>query len=103
MARNQRNLCCEKLMTNIAKHSYGHVVHHSFDVHIYSDDKVTCVALKDGGKPFNPLLAGKMADPDIGKKGSEHLGLRLVNNIVENISYKYMYGLNIVLIKMVTT
>lgn len=44
-----------------------------------------------------------MADPDIGKKGSEHLGLRLVNNIVENISYKYMYGLNIVLIKMVTT
>ena len=47
--------------------------------------------ISDGGKPFNPLLAGKMAD------------LRLVNNIVENISYKYMYGLNIVLIKMVTT
>ena len=51
MARNQRNLCCEELMTNIAKHSHGHVVHHSFDVHIYSDDKVTCVALKDGGSP----------------------------------------------------
>ena len=50
MARNQRNLCCEELMTNIAKHSHGHVVHHSFDVHIYSDDKVTCVALKDGGQ-----------------------------------------------------
>ena len=103
MARNQRNLCCEELMTNIAKHSYGHVVHHSFDVHIYSDDEGTCVALKDCGKPFNPLLAGKMADPNIGREGCEHLGLRLVNNIVENISYKYMYGLNIVLIKMVTT
>lgn len=91
-------------MTNIAKHSHGHVVHHSFDVHIYSDDKVTCVALKDGGgKPFNPLLAGKMADHNIGREGCEHLGLRLVNNIVENISYKYLYGLNIVLIKMVTT
>ena len=41
-----------------------------------------------------------MADSDIGKKGCEHLGLRLVNNIVEDISYKYMYGLNIVLIKI---
>ena len=94
------NLCCEELMTNIAKHSHGHIVHHSFDVHIYSDDESTWVALKDGGKPFNPLLAGKMADPDIGKEGSEHLGLRLINNLVENISYKYMYGLNIVLIKV---
>ena len=94
------NLCCEELMTNIARHSHGHIVHHSFDIHIYSDDESTCVALKDGGKPFNPLLAGKMADPDIGKEGSEHLGLRLVNTIVENISYKYMYGLNIVLIKI---
>ena len=94
------NLCCEELMTNIAKHSHGHIVHHSFDVHIYSDDESTWVALKDGGKPFNPLLAGKMADPDIGKEGCEHLGLRLINNLVENISYKYMYGLNIVLIKV---
>ena len=34
----------------------------------------------------------------IGKDGSEHLGLRLVTNFVENISYKYMYGLNIVTI-----
>ena len=41
-----------------------------------------------------------MADPDIGKEGYEHLGLRLVNNLVEDISYKYMYGLNIVLIKV---
>ena len=94
------NLCCEELMTNIAQHSHGHVVHHSFDIHIYSDDEGTCVTLKDGGKPFNPLLAGKMADPDIGKESYEHLGLRLVNNIVENISYKYMYGLNVVLIKI---
>ena len=59
MARNQRNLCCEELMTNIAKHSHGHVVHHSFDVHIYSDDKVTCVALKDGGEALQPASGGQ--------------------------------------------
>ena len=94
------NLCCEELITNIAQHSQGHIVHHSFDVHIYSDDEGTYVTLKDGGKPFNPLFAGKMADPDISKECSEHLGLRLINNLVKNISYKYMYGLNIVLIKI---
>lgn len=94
------NLCCEELITNIVQHSQGHIVLHSFDVHIYSDDEGTCVALKDGGKPFNPLLVGKMSEPNIDKEDSEHLGLRLVNNLVENISYKYMYGLNIVLIKI---
>ena len=52
------NLCCEELMTNIAIHSHGHVVHHSFDVHIYSDNHGVCVALKDGGKPFNPIMTG---------------------------------------------
>jgi anti-sigma regulatory factor (Ser/Thr protein kinase) len=95
------NLCCEELMTNIAQHSQGHVVHHSFDVHIYSDDKGTCVALKDGGKPFNPLFVGKRLTPDLSsKEGCEGLGLCLINNLVENISYKYMYGLNVVLIKI---
>ena len=129
------NLCCEELMTNIAQHSHGHVVHHSFDVHIYSDDKGTCVALKDGGKPFNPLsrkeeggrrkentltaesssdLSSDLSsehisfllppssflEKNISKEGGEGLGLCLINNLVENISYKYMYGLNIVLIKI---
>ena len=93
-------LCCEELMTNISRHSQGHIIHHSFDIHIYSDDETTCVTLKDCGRPFNPIMAGKMADPDIAKEGFEHLGLRLVNQIVEDISYKYMYGLNIVLIKI---
>ena len=37
---------------------------------------------------------------DIGKESCEYLGLRLINNLVENISYKYMYGLNVVLIKI---
>ncbi|MBO7044953.1 MAG: hypothetical protein J6W38_01165 [Prevotella sp.] len=42
----------------------------------------------------------KMADSNTSKEGSEHLGLHLINNLVENISYKYMYGLNIFLIKI---
>ena len=56
---------------------------------------------KDGGKPFNPLFVGKRPTPDLSsKEGGEGLGLCLINNLVENISYKYMYGLNVVLIKL---
>ena len=97
----QLNLCCEELITNIAQHSQGHVIHHSFDVHVYSDENVTCVALKDGGRPFDPLMTYKTVESDLGKENFAHLGLRLISNMPQDISYKYMYGLNIVLINAV--
>jgi anti-sigma regulatory factor (Ser/Thr protein kinase) len=90
------NLCCEELMTNIAQHSEGSVLNHTFDVHIHVSGEGVFVTLKDAGKPFDPIKAGKMADPNIGTKGNEHLGLRLVTNIIPNITYKYMYGQNTV-------
>ena len=90
------NLCCEELMTNIAQHSEGSVLNHTFDVHIHINDDGIFVTLKDAGKPFDPIKAGKMADPNIGTKGNEHLGLRLVTNIIPDITYKYMYGQNTV-------
>ena len=56
---------------------------------------------EQGEAPFNPLFAGKRLTPDLSsKEGCEGLGLCLINNLVENISYKYMYGLNIILIKI---
>ena len=94
------NLCCEELMTNIALHSEGKVTSQTFDVHIHVSDEGTYVTLKDAGKPFDPVKAGKMADPEIGTKGNGHLGLRLVTNIIPDISYKYMYGQNTVFIEL---
>lgn len=94
------NLCSEELMTNIAQHSQGHVVHHSFDVHIFYSNGSACIALKDGGRPFNPLQTDRadklVADGEV----FENLGLRLINQMDLDISYKYMYGLNIVLINV---
>jgi anti-sigma regulatory factor (Ser/Thr protein kinase) len=94
------NLCCEELMTNIALHSEGKVTSQTFDVHIHVSDEGTYVTLKDAGKPFDPVKAGKMADPEIGSEGNGHLGLRLVTNIIPDISYKYMYGQNTVFIEL---
>ena len=90
------NLCCEELMTNIASHSKGQVTERSFDVHISVSDEGIYVTIKDAGRPFDPMKAGKMADKNIGSKDYEHLGLRLVTNIIPDITYKYMYGQNTV-------
>ena len=92
------DLCCEELMTNLAKHSTGHVTDHSFDVHMCVNNEGIFVTLKDAGKPFDPIKAGKMKDENIGKPDHQHLGLRLVNNIIPDITYKYMYGQNTVFI-----
>ena len=46
------------------------------------------------------LPPSSFLEKNINKEGGEGLGLCLINNLVENISYKYMYGLNIVLIKI---
>lgn len=94
------NLCLEELMTNIAEHSTGHVVHHSFDVHVFVRDQHVRVALKDGGRPFDPVKTGRAATTDLKDDDIPDLGLRIAANIVTDISYKYMYGLNIVFIKI---
>lgn len=96
--RFEVNLCCEELMTNIAAHSSGHVTQRSFDVHINVSDEGIFVTIKDAGRPFDPMQAGKMADENIGKEDYQHLGLRLVTNIIPDITYKYMYGQNTVFI-----
>ena len=85
-------------MTNISKHSTGHITNRTFDVHIFMNDADVYPTLKDAGRPFDPMKAGKMADKHIGTEGYQHLGLRLVTNIIPDISYKYMYGQNTVFI-----
>lgn len=92
------NICCEELMTNIATHSRGKITSHTFDVHIQVCGDGIFVTLKDAGKPFDPVRAGKMADPNIDTEGNEHMGLRLVTSIIPDITYKYMYGQNTVFI-----
>lgn len=92
------NICCEELMNNIVTHTRGKVTSHTFDVHIQINADGIFVTLKDAGKPFDPVRAGKLADPNIGTEGNEHMGLRLVTSIIPDITYKYMYGQNTVFI-----
>lgn len=92
------NICCEELMTNIAQHSKGCITQQTFDVHIHVNNDGVFVTLKDAGRPFDPVKAGKMADKNIGTEGHEHMGLRLITQIIPDINYKFMYGQNTVFI-----
>ena len=100
------NLCLEELMMNIAEHSTGHIIHHSFDVHVFVTEPDAVkgqkirVALKDGGRPFDPIRVGKVASTEPVDGDVSNLGLRIAANIIQDISYKYIYGLNTILIKI---
>ena len=95
------NMCCEELMTNIVKYSKGRVVRQSFDIHIHVNTEGVFVTLKDAGKPFDPVKAGKQQDAENDDaKDNKHLGLRLVTSIIPDITYKYMYGQNTVFISL---
>lgn len=92
------NLCCEELMSNIDQYSESHASGRSFDLHVNISKDSIFITIKDDGRPFDPIQAGKMADERIGQADHEHLGLRLVTNIIPDITYKYMYGQNTVFI-----
>ena len=92
------NICCEELMTNIAQHSKGRIIQQTFDVHLHVNNDGVFVTLKDAGRPFDPVKAGKMADKNIGTEGHEYMGLRLITQIIPDINYKFMYGQNTVFI-----
>lgn len=93
-------LCCEELMTNIVQHSTGRAVNHSFDVHVFVMGERVRIALKDGGRPFNPTAIGRRARGEVVDGDIPNLGLLIAANVIDDISYKYMYGLNMVLIKI---
>lgn len=100
------NVCCEELMNNIAQHSKGRIVNQTFDLHMHINEEGIFVTLKDAGKPFDPIKAGNQGDRSLDSIQNhgpvppipEHLGLRLVTNIIPDITYKYMYGQNTIFI-----
>ena len=93
---NQVMQVCEEMMKNVIDHTQGRVQQHTFDLHFHVTDSHVAMAMKDAGKPFNPLEKMKeMASVT----DYEHLGLKIASGQQENISYKYMFGQNILFAK----
>lgn len=84
------HLCCDELLRNILSYAVGrHPDRHYADIHIRCADSGATVLIKDDGRPFDPTLKEIPG-------GIEHLGLRLVKGTGTAITYKYMYGQNMV-------
>lgn len=102
---NHIQLCCEELLLNIISHSEGKVRAHHFDVHLLLDEENTLMlTIKDAGRPFNPLAhlpqKGEQQATDQPFGLSEpHFGLQLVAAFCDNLTYKYMYGQNMIFAK----
>lgn len=86
------NICCEELMLNIVRHQ-SHKHHPYMDLHVAVGGGKVSLALKDAGRPFNPVLPSRETNLE---NIDVSLGLTLVNNVCTTLSHKYMYGQNVV-------
>ena len=87
-------LTCEEIMKNIIENAQGRILKRYIDVHLRHTDTQITFVIKDAGLAFNPLehLPKYPLDPD-----KPQFGIRLISSLCEELSYKYMWGENIML------
>jgi Na+-driven multidrug efflux pump/anti-sigma regulatory factor (Ser/Thr protein kinase) len=91
---NNIRLTCEEIMKNIIENGKGNILKWNFDVHLRCTDTQLSFTIKDAGQAFNPLdhLPQQPLDLD-----NPQLGIRIISSTCEKLSYKYMWGQNILL------
>lgn len=96
-AKQQLAMAVEEIFVNIARYAYGKAGG-STVIHCYVDDNRSLAGVRfiDSGKPYNPL---EKDDPDVtlGVEDREigGLGIYLVKNSMDRISYEYRDGQNV--------
>lgn len=100
-ARMQIDVAIDELFSNIAHYAYhpetGQAV---VRVHEEADPPAVCITFVDNGIPYDPLAK---EDPDITLTADERqiggLGIYMVKKTMDEISYEYKDGQNILTIK----
>ncbi len=83
---NRICLCVEELILNIAQHGGRRIATHYFDVRIVCRRDSVVVSVKDDGRPFDPTMVNEER---------RSIGLTILNNLCQEIEYKYMFGQNV--------
>ncbi len=92
----------EEVFVNIAHYAYPNAPESEkwAEICISVDDGVATFSFKDGGVPFNPLAK---EDPDVTLSGEERdiggLGIFLVKKQMDDVSYEFKDGCNILRLK----
>lgn len=94
------NLAVEEIYVNIASYAYDKDLGSAVIVaDILTDPLSLVLVFKDSGTPYNPLLK---EDPDTGiplkERKAGGLGIYMVKKLVDDISYVYQDGMNILTI-----
>lgn len=101
-ARIDIDVAVDELMGNIIRYAYGPEAGPvTVQAETEKDPPAVVITLMDRGKPFNPL-AQEMPDTTAlpaGKRPIGGLGLFMVRNLMDEMTYKYRDGQNILTIR----
>ena len=96
----QINLAVEELFVNISYYAYAPGEGMAVIAVSLTDDRRIIITFMDSGKPFNPL---EKDDPDISTPLEDRriggLGILMVKKSMDNVSYAYRDGQNILTLK----
>ena len=97
----QIDIAIDELFSNIAFYAYSpEVGPATVRVDVEEDPVSVTITFMDRGVPFNPL---KKADPDVTLSAEERqiggLGIFLTKKIMDDVSYEYKNGQNILTLK----
>ena len=100
-AIHQINIAIDELFSNIARYAYiPDTGPATVRVEVEKDPPAVLVTFIDNGRPYDPL-SGK--DPDVSLPADEReiggLGIFLVRKMMDDISYEYKDGKNILRVK----
>ena len=97
----QIDIAVEEIFVNIASYAYaGDVGETVISVDVTDDPASAVIEFSDSGLPFDPL---KKPDPDVTLSADERqiggLGIFMVKKTMDEVSYKYENGQNVLTIR----
>ena len=104
-AEAQIDIALDEIYTNVVKYAYGEEVG-EVTVRLDFSDDVSEVRMTviDAGIPYDPL---QKEDPDVSLEADERqiggLGIYLVKQLMDEVSYEYRGGMNILRIRKILT
>ena len=99
--RMQIDIAIDEILSNIAYYAYGEQGGKvTVGFQIQDEPKMICVTFSDNGIPYNPL---EKEDPDVSLSAEKReiggLGIYMVKKSMDEMSYRYSDGKNILVIK----
>jgi len=96
------NLALEEAVTNVILYAYPQEEEHTFTLKAWDEGSMLAFELKDQGTPFNPVEEAPEVDTTLSAEERKigGLGIFLIQKIMDEVSYRYDEGSNILTMKI---